>query len=250
MGFISEHDFPNFEIIPHGFDSWFYETDEIMEISPLEGFSEHDWTQQLPYSSKQLCFNEFPDIENFNFDFSLPPLGEYLEDQKPLNIAVPERGHCNRERGFGDDLVAIEKGFASCVKKEVENHARPLPLPLPSSSRKNKRSSALEFDEIKNHFNVPITEAAKQMNVGLTLLKRRCRELNIMRWPHRKLKSLQLLIDNVKELGLANEVAMLEKHKMTLERLPGLELSEETKKLRQACFKANYKRRRCLALQA
>lgn len=60
------------------------------------------------------------------------------------------------------------------------------------------KSVNLELDEIKKHFDVPITKAAKEMNVGLTVLKKRCRELNIMRWPHRKIKSLKSLIDNVK----------------------------------------------------
>ncbi|KAK7350978.1 hypothetical protein VNO77_10083 [Canavalia gladiata] len=249
MDLLTEHDFPNLEIVPHTFNCFCSpqqtEIDKIMEISPFEGFFEYDWT----YQSKHLCFNEFQDLENFNFDFNLPPLGEDFEevDQKPLNIVVP----CNREGYFED----AKNGFVTCVKKEeVGNEEKP------NSIRKKKSNNALEFDEIKKHFDVPITEAAKEMNVGLTLLKRRCRELNIMRWPHRKLKSLKLLIDNLKwsmvpsvssmvqELGLAKEVAMLEKHKMMLEKLPGLELSEETKKLRQACFKANYKRRRCLAL--
>lgn len=47
------------------------------------------------------------------------------------------------------------------------------------------------------YFYMPITEAARELNVGLTLLKKRCRELGIRRWPHRKLMSLQTLIKNV-----------------------------------------------------
>lgn len=53
------------------------------------------------------------------------------------------------------------------------------------------------YHEIKNYFCMPITRAAKEMNVGLTLLKKRCRELGIPRWPHRKIKSLGSLIHNV-----------------------------------------------------
>ncbi|KAL9312863.1 hypothetical protein ACSQ67_018315 [Phaseolus vulgaris] len=267
MDFVSERDFPNLEIIPHTFNSCFfsaqlYPTDKTMEVSlsPLEGFSDHDWTQQLSYSSKQLSLNEFPDLENLDIDFSLPPLGEDLEevDQKPLNIiVVPENGRCSREKGFGDALLAIESGSAICVKKEEVQNIEQMLVPRArargrgsgsSGSSKKKKPCALEFEEIKKHFDVPINEAAKQMNVGLTMLKRRCRELNIMRWPHRKLKSLQLLIDNVKELGLAEEVSMLEKHKRLLEKLPGLEISAKAKKLRQACFKANYKRRRYMGM--
>ncbi|KAH1112855.1 hypothetical protein GLYMA_04G234600v4 [Glycine max] len=245
--FVSDHD-----IVPHTFNSSFSSaqvnhTHKIMEISPLEGFSELDW----PYSSNHLCFNEFPDLENLDLDFSLPPLGEYLEeelDQKPLNIVVSQGVHCNREKGFGEaSSFTIENGSATA--SYVQNIIRQRPQPVSSSSK--KKTCVLKFDEIRKHFGVPITEAAKRLNVGLTMLKRRCRELNVKRWPHRKLKSLQLLIDNVKEMGLEDEVARVEKHKRLLEKLPGMELSEEAKKLRQACFKANYKKRRCMAsLQA
>lgn len=63
---------------------------------------------------------------------------------------------------------------------------------------RNKKSSVLGLEEIQKHFHIPISEAAKQMKVGLTVLKKRCRQLNIMRWPHRKLKSLNSLILNLK----------------------------------------------------
>lgn len=53
-------------------------------------------------------------------------------------------------------------------------------------------------------------------------------------------------IINLQELGLTNEIEMLEEHKKMVERIPEMELTERTKKLRQACFKANYKKRRSL----
>ncbi|XP_073054310.1 protein RKD4-like [Primulina eburnea] len=108
------------------------------------------------------------------------------------------------------------------------------------------KSSTLELDDIQKYFDIPITRAAKELNVGLTILKKRCRELNIMRWPHRKIKSLKSLIHNVKELGLSEEIELLENHKRMIHEVPEMELTERTKKLRQACFKANYKKRRSL----
>lgn len=50
------------------------------------------------------------------------------------------------------------------------------------------------------------------------------------------------------EMGLTNkrEIEMLEENQRMLERVPELELSESTKRLRQSCFKANYKKRRML----
>jgi len=51
---------------------------------------------------------------------------------------------------------------------------------------------------MKQYFYMPITKAAKELNIGVTLLKKRCRELGIPRWPHRKLTSLNALIANLK----------------------------------------------------
>ena len=54
----------------------------------------------------------------------------------------------------------------------------------------------LSSQQVSQCFCMPIKQAAEELNVGLTLLKRQCRELGIPRWPHRKLKSLETLIKN------------------------------------------------------
>lgn len=67
-----------------------------------------------------------------------------------------------------------------------------------TKDNERKRSAPLELEEIRKHFDVPITKEAKEMKVGLTILKKRSRELKIMRWPHRKIRSLKSLINNIK----------------------------------------------------
>lgn len=44
-------------------------------------------------------------------------------------------------------------------------------------------------------------------------------------------------------------VEMLQQEKQLLEQRPSAQLDEKTKRLRQACFKAHYKKRRLLALK-
>lgn len=61
----------------------------------------------------------------------------------------------------------------------------------------NYTSKMLTKEVVSQYFYMPITQAAKELNVGLTCLKKRCRDLGIRRWPHRKLMSLQSLINNV-----------------------------------------------------
>lgn len=52
----------------------------------------------------------------------------------------------------------------------------------------------------------------------------------------------------MQKMGLdSEETRILEEHKRLLEEVPDMELTEKTKKLRQACFKANYKNKRSLA---
>ncbi|XP_021761551.1 protein RKD4-like [Chenopodium quinoa] len=118
--------------------------------------------------------------------------------------------------------------------------------------RKNKATTtkieSIGYEEIRKYFDLPISKAAKELNVGLTILKKRCRELNIKRWPHRKIKSLEALINSTKELGMVQMAERLEEDKRKLHFMPEFELTEETKRLRQQCFKANYKKRRALAL--
>ncbi|CAM9875092.1 unnamed protein product, partial [Phaeothamnion confervicola] len=44
---------------------------------------------------------------------------------------------------------------------------------------------------LSDYFALPIEEAAKSLGVSTTIVKRVCRRLNIKKWPHRKLVSVQ-----------------------------------------------------------
>ncbi|XP_044485598.1 protein RKD2-like, partial [Mangifera indica] len=106
----------------------------------------------------------------------------------------------------------------------------------------------LSIETISKYFYMPIKKAAKELNVGLTTLKKRCRELGIRRWPHRKLTSLQTLIKNGNEGKLNEAIEVLEKEKKMMEEMPDLQMEEKTKRLRQTCFKANYKKRKVMVM--
>ncbi|KAJ4812779.1 Plant regulator RWP-RK family protein [Rhynchospora pubera] len=118
-----------------------------------------------------------------------------------------------------------------------------------------REEQVLTLEEVSQYFYMPIIQAAKELNVGLTLLKKKCRELGIPRWPHRKMKSMQKLINNVQELGgkegtagdmMRSAIVKLEKEQKLMEMKPSEQMKEDTRRLRQACFKANYKKRKQL----
>lgn len=52
-------------------------------------------------------------------------------------------------------------------------------------------------EELVACFNMPSEEAARHLGIGLTVLKRICRQYGVPRWPFRKIKSLDRLLQNV-----------------------------------------------------
>lgn len=119
----------------------------------------------------------------------------YLEVGSEEHLTQLPSGNDSEDRlkiggGFSDLQSVIHGGFSGSWRHEEGTQ---------QSSR--SKTAALEMDDIKQYFNVPITRAAKELKVGLTVLKKRCRELNITRWPHRKIKSLKALITNAKVLN-------------------------------------------------
>ncbi|GAQ91468.1 RWP-RK domain-containing protein [Klebsormidium nitens] len=124
-------------------------------------------------------------------------------------------------------------------------------------SRDPKRATArmerITLEEMQTYFDVPIVGAARLLGVGLTVLKKRCRDFGIPRWPHRKIKSIKVLIDNIKELAdpkdsssvpaasFGDAVQRLEMERAQIAGRPAIRMAEETLKLRQACFKANFR---------
>jgi hypothetical protein len=80
------------------------------------------------------------------------------------------------------------------------------------ASRTRKARDALtedtdeELDEaefrrkVQSVFHLPIADAAPLLGLGVTALKKRCRRINIPRWPYRKLASLEKLIESVEKV--------------------------------------------------
>ena len=176
----------------------------ISELSPFESL--FDPSIFLPFGKN---INEFKPLEDISDDniFSESNLESWYNrenaniDRKPvLNPSIQASFKQNFDNNvirctdhledFSMLWVQSDCASSSSMKEEEEEESRKM------SGR--KRSVALELEEIQKHFSMPITQAAREMKVGLTVLKKRCRELKIMRWPHRKIKSLNSLINNVK----------------------------------------------------
>ncbi|XP_057963045.1 protein RKD5 isoform X2 [Malania oleifera] len=173
-----------------------------------------------------------------------------------------------------------------CEDKKDDNHqserALPvldqdlncLPFPVPTSEFSEnqqfdqsilvnkKRRAATEhvariaLADLAKYFDHPIVEASRKLKIGVTVLKRKCREFGIPRWPHRKIKSLDSLIHDLQEeverqqegnkaaaMAVAKRQRMLECEKEVIERKPFTEIQRETKRFRQDVFKRRHRAR-------
>uniref|UniRef100_A0A7I4ASS1 RWP-RK domain-containing protein n=1 Tax=Physcomitrium patens TaxID=3218 RepID=A0A7I4ASS1_PHYPA len=111
--------------------------------------------------------------------------GEVLTHQ-PCSYELSEPGH---DVGHvGECHSMLEMGAEPCNQRGA-----------------TERMTEITLHELSQYFHMPITQASKELKVGLTVLKKRCREFGIPRWPHRKMKSLDSLIQNIQvtfRLGL------------------------------------------------
>ena len=71
---------------------------------------------------------------------------------------------------------------------------------MPLSGPVERNNTDISYSELSQYFSMPIIQAARELKVGLTVLKKKCREFGIPRWPHRKMKSLESLIHNIQVL--------------------------------------------------
>ncbi|GKD17442.1 RKD1-like protein [Tanacetum coccineum] len=101
-------------------------------------------------------------------------------------------------KAYTKDTNVIRENMMNTQKR---NHNKEMKVDNAKVDNASLRNM-LSRETISKYFYMPITRAAKELNIGLTMLKKRCRDLGIRRWPRRKLMSLQTLIDNVQqELG-------------------------------------------------
>lgn len=83
------------------------------------------------------------------------------------------------------------------------------------------------FENISKYFNLDIWRAASELGICETLLKRRCREIGIKKWPRRKIRSLERIIACIKlEMSECTNLREKKNHETEI-----LEYEEKLKRL-------------------
>eukprot|EP01132_Coremiostelium_polycephalum_P007585 gene7585-9326_t len=61
------------------------------------------------------------------------------------------------------------------------------------------QTATIGFEQLSKYFHLPINDVAKELGICATMLKKICRRNGIPRWPHRKIKSLNKMIENLEQ---------------------------------------------------
>ncbi|KAL2348691.1 hypothetical protein Fmac_002691 [Flemingia macrophylla] len=200
----------------------------------------------------------------------------YKFDQKGEGKDIPQdstweerQGNNNSERS-GKVFPVLEQDL-NCLPYEEESELLDNDTDVESSAgsesmhsgsiEKKKRAPSdlvanISLSDLVKYFGMPIVEASRNLNVGLTVLKRKCREFGIPRWPHRKIKSLDSLIHDLQEeaknqelkdreatIAVTKRQKMLESEKENIEKKPFMDIQSETKRFRQDVFKRRHRAR-------
>merc|ERR1712137_9817 len=74
--------------------------------------------------------------------------------------------------------------------------------------------STLTIADLSRYFHLPINDVSRELGVCTTVLKRICRQNGISRWPHRKIKSIDGLIESLEEVAATqpSDLACIQKY--------------------------------------
>ncbi|XP_062226443.1 protein RKD5-like isoform X2 [Phragmites australis] len=167
--------------------------------------------------------------------------------------------HYGEQEKTSDDA---DHASESDSDEDSQSELPPLVQKHPRASRKYIASITLV--DIAQYFHLPIREASKTLKIGVSILKKKCRQYGIPRWPHRKIKSLDSLIHDLEYVledktrddvekqkekekqvaaikALTKRKRMLETEKETIQQKPALDLMAETKQFREDVFKRRYR---------
>ncbi|KAI3872564.1 hypothetical protein MKX03_015535 [Papaver bracteatum] len=91
--------------------------------------------------------------------------------------------------------------------------------PRPGRASQRQRTKALTLNDLTRLFHVPVNTAAKELQICTTILKKKCRQFGVKRWPNRavisKTKRLSILETSLREgngnRNVSREIEILRK---------------------------------------
>lgn len=173
--------------------------------------------------------------------YSVPSTGEALF--AAFTPPSPDFMHLSR--------IEVPSQTQHRLPTDLYSEACPMACVVQAGANCTSRAAERERPQIthsllRSKYHLPISKAAKELGMGVTVMKKYCRRMGINRWPFRKLNSMAKLINSVQGTISANgqQVDTLDsllEEKKSIENDPSVKMRQQTKKLRQSSFKERYK---------
>ncbi|CAH9076739.1 unnamed protein product [Cuscuta europaea] len=144
--------------------------------------------------------------------------------------------------GGGTDFLDIDSyfelppstsGVNQLMNQPNQNNApedgnKPQKVPL---SAQRERTGKLKLKDFAGYLHLPIEEAARRMNICPTVMKKICRRDGLVRWPYRKVRSIQRKIVNRSKSLSANDAEERDRARVEI-----LELQQQLANISEAFF--------------
>ncbi|CEG50227.1 RWP-RK domain [Plasmopara halstedii] len=150
---------------------------------------------QLPLQMSPLHGSSFSSLYMSGGSLTLSP--HQMMMHQPLNVSsgnyatTPSNGNLNDSLISGDPTLFLAPS-GSPIKQQI--------LPMPHGNGVVDVKS-LTLNELRPHFNKPMAVVAKELGVCITLMKKICRRNGLIRWPHRRIRSLVNRITSLQVLA-------------------------------------------------
>ena len=127
---------------------------------------------------------------------SLDALWTHLQRAQHLHMLLDAEGNPAAGRGSGSNGGAPPGAPGAAGANGPVPGADAIPGPPVGQAGDPRPPWGVTLEMLQGHFNKHLKEAAKDLGVGSTTLKRICRHFGIARWPRRSLKSKQGKLNN------------------------------------------------------
>ncbi|QDZ24893.1 RWP-RK domain-containing protein [Chloropicon primus] len=149
---------------------------------------------------------------------------------------------CNikKSNSFGIDYcITSPDSLPHTVKaKDCGVHRPPVSSVKMKMEKKKVKKTDMDITLVRNCFHLPMNVATQRLKIGSTALKKICRKHGIMRWPYRRIKAIEKLIQQLEETGATENFHFEAEGQVIREKLQDLYVEKEQLRLNGNTFEA------------
>ncbi|PIN25160.1 hypothetical protein CDL12_02103 [Handroanthus impetiginosus] len=156
---------------------------------PCEEFQLFDFQKESMQLVKNFLVQYFEACKQEGYDSLQDPLSTFYET---LSVGLNDLDHQNNDLRSSQGKTGDWNNQQENLKmKQAVGGSNQGGFIKKSLKVQRERTRKMKLKDFKDYFHLPMEVAAQKMNVCLTVMKKVCRKNGVLRWPHRKIKSIE-----------------------------------------------------------